>query len=226
MSDNFTPGIFEDVPLHADCAPKDNIHYKTKESIVGFIVYVNLTYTSLTPYLKGIYLTLNFWQNGRNEEGWLIPEAKRVFRLGALKPEGDLPKHVKILPRFYLDMIALVTLTSFESPLGIPIRSSHDKALYIVGNASGSGFGSSWWVQDGVAVDAQFGRWKFDVTENKSSNSRESANLVHSLKSHLKNENISPGTEFFICTNNAVAESTYFKGSSKSPKMHKIIVEI
>ena len=220
MSDKFTPGTFEDVPLQADCAPKGNVHYKTTESFVGFFVYVSLTYTSLTPYLKGIYLTLNSWRNVRNEEGWLVPEAKRALRLGTSKPEGDPPKHVKIVPHFRSDLQALVNLTAFESPPNIPIRASHDKALYIVGDHSGSGFGSSRWIQNGKAVDAQFGRWTFDVSENESSNFRESANLVNSLKSHLKNGKIPPGTEVFICTDNAVAESTYFKGSSKSPKLH------
>ena len=41
----------------------------------------------------------------------------------------------------------------------------------------------------------------------------ESANLVNRLKSHLKNRKIQPGMEVFICTNNTVFESTYFKGS-------------
>ena len=34
--------------------PVDCIHYKTTESIVGFLVYVAMTYRSLMPYLKGI----------------------------------------------------------------------------------------------------------------------------------------------------------------------------
>ena len=64
------------------------------------------------------------------------------------------------------------------------------------------------------------------MTENESSNFRESANLVNILKSHLKNRKIQPGTEVFICIDNAVAEYTYFKGSSKSRKLHKRIVEL
>ena len=75
-------------------------------------------------------------------------------------------------------------------------------------------------------IDAKFRRWSFDVTENELSNFRESANLVNNLKSYLKNGKIKPGTDFFICTNSAVAKSTYFKGSSKSHKLHKMIVEL
>ena len=164
------------------------------------------------------FLTLNSWRNGRNEEGWLIPEAKRALRLGTSKPDGDPPKHVKIVPRLYLDLKVLVNMTSFESPPNIKIRSSHDKALYTVGDTSGSGFGSLQWIQDGVAVDAQFGRWIFDVSENNSSNFRESANLVNSLKSHLKNGKIAPGMEVFICTDNAVTNQPI----SKDHKSHLI----
>ena len=130
-----------------------------------------------------------------------------------MEPDGDPPEHVKIVPHFHLDLKALMTLTAMVTPPDIPIRASHDKALYIVGEASGLGFRSSWWVQDGIAIDDQFGRWSFNVTENESSNFRESANLVNSLKSCLKNGKIQIGTEVFICTKNAVTESTYFKGS-------------
>jgi len=81
-------------------------------------------------------------------------------------------------------------------------------------------------MQDGEVVDAQFGNWKWEVTENESSNFRESANLVNSLRSYLKSGKIEQGSKVFICTDNAVAESTYFKGSSKSLKLHDLIVDL
>ena len=52
--------------------PVDCIHYKTTESIVGFLVYVAMTYRSLMPYLKDIYLSLNSWRKGRDEHGWKV----------------------------------------------------------------------------------------------------------------------------------------------------------
>jgi hypothetical protein len=42
---------------------KLSVHFKSLESNVGFIVYVAMTYTSMIPYLKGIYLTLNSWRD-------------------------------------------------------------------------------------------------------------------------------------------------------------------
>jgi hypothetical protein len=46
------------------------LHFKSLECNVGFIVYVAMTYTSMIPYLKGIYLTLNSWRGNRNKDGW------------------------------------------------------------------------------------------------------------------------------------------------------------
>ena len=74
--DCFTTDMFKDVLLKAECVPRDNIHYKTMESLIRFIVYVSLMYTRLTLYLKGIYLTLNSWRSGQDDEGWLTAEAK------------------------------------------------------------------------------------------------------------------------------------------------------
>ena len=122
--------------------------------MVGFIVYVSQTYTSLTPYLKGIYLTLNIWRQGRNQEGWLTSEAKKKARLGTKEPDGDPPKFVRMVPRFFTDIQVLVSLTAMDSPPNIPVRASNDKAIYIVGDASGSGFGSVQWIQDSEVVDA------------------------------------------------------------------------
>lgn len=80
---------------------------------------------------------LNSWRHGGNEEGWLISEAKRALQLGTLEPDGEPPDHVKIVPRFYLDVEVLVIMTAIESAAKIPIRASHYKALYIVGDALG-----------------------------------------------------------------------------------------
>jgi hypothetical protein len=38
------------------------LHFKSLECNVGFIVYVVMPYTSMIPYLKVIYLTLNSWR--------------------------------------------------------------------------------------------------------------------------------------------------------------------
>ena len=39
------------------------------ESIRGFLLYVSSTYRYMTPYMKGVYLTLDSWIPFRYEEG-------------------------------------------------------------------------------------------------------------------------------------------------------------
>ena len=147
-------------------------------------------------------------------------------REGKLEMDGDPPEWVRMVPRFRDDVEALMVLTDYDEPPEIPIRAKNPDAIYIVGDASGSGFGSCVWVQGGRIVDTEFGRWTEDVTNDKSSNFREGANLVIRLKRMVECGKVSRGTEVFICTDNKVAEATYFKGSAKSRELHEMIVEL
>ena len=226
LSDEFTVVDPEKVELDRSTARDGMIHFKTTERLVGFVVYAAQTFTAFVPYLKGIYLTLNSWRNGRDRDGWMTPEGLRDARMGLKEPDGEHPEWVRMVPRFKLDLEALMKLTAYEVPPDIPIRAAHDRALYIVGDASGEGFGSCVWRQGDEVIDTEFGRWTGAVTEEKSSNFREAANLVIRLRRLIDADEISRGTEVFICTDNAVAESTYFKGSSKSSPLHNLIVEL
>ena len=40
------------------------------ESIRGFLLYATSTYRYMTPYLKGLSLTLYIWRPYIDEEGW------------------------------------------------------------------------------------------------------------------------------------------------------------
>eukprot|EP00957_Ditylum_brightwellii_P199887 15237889-Ditylum_brightwellii.AAC.1 len=44
--------------------------YKEMEQGSGFAVHMAGTYPMFTPYLKGVHLTLNGWQEKRDLEGW------------------------------------------------------------------------------------------------------------------------------------------------------------
>ena len=48
----------------------EEIDHSFLEKGRGFMVYFCRTYTSLTPFLKGIHLTLDGWRKGRDAEGW------------------------------------------------------------------------------------------------------------------------------------------------------------
>jgi hypothetical protein len=45
---------------------------QTLEVNPGVLSSYALTYPVLTPYLKGLHLTLDSWRPGRDEEGWKI----------------------------------------------------------------------------------------------------------------------------------------------------------
>lgn len=75
-------------------------------------------------------------------------------------------------------------------------------------------------------MDTEFGRWMEDVTNEKLSNIREVANLVIRLKMIVECGRIQKRTEVFICTDNQVAKSIYFKGLIKSCELHEIIVRL
>ena len=98
VEEKFTPTEFKDIYEEFSSKVKGKIHFKTTDRLVGFIVYVCQTYDQLKPYLKGIYLTLNKWRNGRDEEGWLTDEAKRQAKLGIKPKDGDPLTWVDVVP--------------------------------------------------------------------------------------------------------------------------------
>lgn len=70
LRDRFTQDHLPEYDEDVISQDENLIHFKTTTKLLGFVVYVVQTYTSLVPYLKGIYLTLNSWQKGQDREGW------------------------------------------------------------------------------------------------------------------------------------------------------------
>ena len=113
---------------------------------------------------------------------------------------------MKVVPWAKLDILALMNLTSSWDPPDIPVQAKKEEAVYLVGDASTTGMGSVFWVQGGEVIDAEFGTWREVVTEGKSLNFREAANLVQRIKKLMKDGKIQRGLEVFIITDNLVAE--------------------
>jgi hypothetical protein len=224
LSDDYTPKVFENCSQGSEETPEGKIHFKTTEQFVGFMVYVSMTYTSLIPYLKGIYLTLNSWRPDRDKEGWKKIASKTSTNKKKYNPKEKAPKWVVVVPRLKHDIQALLELTQYEHPPDVPIRSSHVHATYLVGDASGDGFGSTSWNEETDEVHADFGNWMKEVTTGESSNFREAGNLVIRLKRMLTSGELKKGAEVFVFTDNMVAERTYFRGSSKNSKLHQLIL--
>eukprot|EP00536_Pseudo-nitzschia_multiseries_P013970 jgi/Psemu1/37041/gm1.37041_g len=111
--------------------PLGKIHHKMLESCVGFLVYVAMTYTSMVPYLKELYLTLNYWRPHRD-----------VFTVS----------------QFEADMNALMEVSYTDDSPRIPARACSKEACYVVlGDASGLGSGSSTWKFKERKIHTEFG---------------------------------------------------------------------
>ena len=78
--------------------PDENLCTKELFSDRGFLVYIARTYEVLTPYLKGIHLTIDGWRQDRDDEGWKIPHYSKQNRNQPTFDNffpSDYPKSVK-----------------------------------------------------------------------------------------------------------------------------------
>jgi hypothetical protein len=205
-------------------APTGTIPHKQAERIRGFLIYVSRTYRAFVPYLKGLHLTLEMWRERRDEEGWRLMghlDDQFVSTIACDKA----PRFVNIAPRLVQDIQTLMSLTAFDSAPAIDVRASSMAAAYLVGDASGSGFGDCLWVQGETGLDIAYGSWDPGVG-NKSSNFREAYNLVLRLETLLAEAAVKRGTELWVFTDNAVAESAFNKGCSKSKLLHELCARL
>jgi len=104
-----------------DSLEKDDIiDFITLESYRGFLVYISRTYPFITPYLKGIHLTLDSWRPWRNDEAWKLPlseikaalDAKSTGTTSGVDADGKPPSKVKVAPRLYYEDVQ-----ALEEPL-------------------------------------------------------------------------------------------------------------
>jgi hypothetical protein len=58
------------------------------EIIRGFLVYVDRTYTPLTPFLMGLHMLIDGWRPGRDDEAWRLRQDE-VEASRDLDEEGD-----------------------------------------------------------------------------------------------------------------------------------------
>jgi hypothetical protein len=220
------------------------IPHKPLESIRGFLVYVTRTYPEMTPYLKGIHLTLDSWRTGRTKSGWkegvahedmvdeeddegceltnvvddkILPLELRMT-YGSLKP----PAYVYAVPRLKQDVDSLARLTSLETPPAILVRPVEVMVGYLVGDASGSGHGSSFLYTKDETLNLAHGTWSKEASQ-RSSNFRELANLVRRMEELSEQGVLVRGTELFVFTDNFVTESVFYKGAASSPYLHSLI---
>jgi hypothetical protein len=66
LSDTFSKESDQEMGKNTIASGGSGLHFKSLECNVGFIVYVAMTYTSMIPYLKGIYLQ---FLEGKSKQG-------------------------------------------------------------------------------------------------------------------------------------------------------------
>lgn len=93
---------------------------------------------------------------------------------------------------------------------------------YGFGDASGSGFGATIETKSGLRICQ--GVWGRDSNKD-SSNYKELTNLVETIESEADRGTLS-GAELFLFTDNSVAESCYFKGTSRSRKLFMLVLRL
>ena len=64
--------------------------YKRLEQIRGFLCHLAMTYETLTPFLKGLHLTLASYLPHRDSEGWKLSDKKWLDHIKKHVKEGKL----------------------------------------------------------------------------------------------------------------------------------------
>jgi len=205
--------------------------HKELERIRGFLVYVSLTYTLMAPYLKGLHLTLENWRPDRDEDGWRltsVPDSTLGEKMGVPTWETDQspPKLVSPVPRLRDDVKALKSFTRDMTPLRLRARPRKGCAvIFIFGDASGHGFGSSLWIQGSHVTEVEEGVWTKEYS-NRSSNFRELTNIARRLRSALLEGKIDEGAEVFLFTDNQVTENAFYRGTSTSKRLFEAVLDM
>jgi hypothetical protein len=66
------------------------LNYNRLEEIRGFLGHIAMTYLVITPYLKGLHLTLALFHPGRKEFGWKLTPSEWSPYLQASVEDGKL----------------------------------------------------------------------------------------------------------------------------------------
>ena len=222
--------MIQEIQMEVDMS--DSLDHKLLEQKRGFFVHIQRTYPNLTPFIKGMHLTLDGWRPGRDSEMWkhrCAPEVEGYWdakeevwipaNLGSLKP----PKVVKPAPRLKDDLEMLSSLMSADQPPLRLVRTKHiSVAIYGFVDASGVGFGSSVETKEGLLY--RYGLWGRDA-DDTSSNYKELRNLVEAIEEGVESGDLK-NSELFIFTDNSTAEGAYYKGNTGSRLLFELVLRL
>jgi len=133
------------------------------------------------------------------------------------------PGVVKVVPRLQDDLGALMELLEPETPPKRTVRPKQGASVvYGFGDASGSGFGTSF--AGAGEVTYAHGQWD-EEHKAKTSNFIELANIVYALE-RAQRQGTLKNSEVFLFTDNGTAEAAFFKGTSKSEKLFELVLRL
>ncbi|KAL7580594.1 hypothetical protein ACA910_003715 [Epithemia clementina (nom. ined.)] len=190
----------------------------------------------MVPYLKGLHLTLERWRSNRDEEGRKMTPSEWSMAMGNRGEDlhggtydharNNLPMNVVPVPQLKDDVDALVQLMQSSSLPRVLVQPIGTVVMAIMfGDASGTGFGTSLWVQDRPHIAMEHGVWT-RAYGDKSSNFQELYNLVAKVKLLVAAGTLRPGTEMFVFTDNATAEAAFYKGTSTSKTLFDLVLQL
>lgn len=206
------------------------VNFKRLEVIRGYLCHMAMTYDVMSPFLKGLHLTLCRHLPTRDEQGWklfdnaylsylreLIDQDKHSYNelKQPLNPllfeEISIPVEVVPVDRVKNDFIFLRKMFAREESLEVMARSSNIVyLLYGFADASGTGFGSSVISRKGVRI--RIGVWGKDEDEEETSNWREFKNSVEALEAEGKDGHS--------------VEKVLFKVNSKSKNLCMLVMRV
>jgi hypothetical protein len=189
---------------------------KALERETGFLNHLSMTFEVMVPYLKGFYLTLNSWRQGRDAEDWKVSDkqwrqmvleqyhngritSEELDAGGLPSTERDLtaPARVTASLRLADDVEALLAI--FESTDNPPLVNVRSKkiltVIYGFGDASGSGLGSTFTC--GAGFTFRIGVWGA-AEQPESSNWKEFTNVVEALEEEGATGNLNQAEIFYV----------------------------
>ncbi len=95
---------------------------------------------------------------------------------------------------------------------------------YGFGDASGVGYGLSIYIE-GRGILWETGLWEWSIKEESSSNYKKLRNIVDALQKYAQDGWLQ-FTEIWMFTDNSVAESAYFRGTSKSRQLFELVLQL
>jgi hypothetical protein len=229
--------------------------YKRLEQIRGFLCHLSMTYSELTPYLKGFHLTLAAHNGGRDETGWKLTPREWAAYLHEAVESGkmvqdeanDMREAVKEMappapisfnvPRPPIKPPEMVSpVERFEDDIrALSALLGQEKPVKKLVRASRVytilyGFADASGSGFGSTVLGNDGiRYRIGTwdsdTQESSSNFREFENVVEALKEEAKAGHLRNAL-IFLCTDNSTVESALVKGNSSSKKLFELVLEV